>query len=66
MKRADCPLHVVKPEPEPADPTKPAKLQRFMDPQWKYTRSESTDISRLFARVKRELAQKAKPAKGKK
>jgi hypothetical protein len=32
----------------------------ILNPAWKYTRSEQTDIRKLFARVRREL-QQAKP-----
>lgn len=65
MKR-EAALHVVKPEEsEPLTDAPPSKLQRFQDKNWKYMRSESTDISKLFARVRREQAKAAKP-KGKK
>lgn len=65
MKREPA-LHVVKPaEAEPAVDTPPSKLQRFQDKDWKYMRSESTDITKLFARVRREQAKASKP-KGKK
>lgn len=64
MKREPA-LHVVTPqETEPRADTPPSKLQRFQDKNWKYMRSESTDITKLFARVRREQAKAAKP-KGK-
>lgn len=64
MKRESA-LHIVKPEPEPVTPPTPATSQLWRDKNWKYTRSEATDIARTFARVKRELAaQNKQPQKG--
>lgn len=57
-------LHIVKPEPEPVTPPMPATSKLWRDKNWKYTRSEATDIARTFARVKRELAAQKKPQKG--
>ena len=32
----------------------PTIARCYSDPDWKYTRSESTDIRRLFAKIKRQ------------
>jgi hypothetical protein len=55
MKRESI-LHVVKPEPEEPQRKRPS----LMDKDFKYVPSGQTDIRKLFARVKRELAQKGK------
>lgn len=57
-------LHVVQPEPEPAKQERtPAKNEKWKDEDWKYVRSESTDISKTFARIRREQAAAAKKEK---
>lgn len=37
-----------------------ALKQRWRDPAWKYTRSDSTDVARTFARIRRQQAEAAK------
>lgn len=57
-------LHVVKPEAEaPKAQRQPATSKLWKDKGWKYVRSESTDIGRTFARIRREQAAAAKKEK---
>jgi hypothetical protein len=39
-----------------------AKRARVFDKDWTYTRSEATDIRKLFERVRREIEAAAKPS----
>lgn len=36
------------------DPLPPSEMKKFLDDKWTYTPSGSTDIRRLFAKVRRE------------
>lgn len=64
MKR-ECPLHVVKPEPEPEPVKTPATSKLWQDKKWKYVPASETDLARTFKRIRAEQAKAAK-VKGKK
>jgi hypothetical protein len=64
MKR-EATLHVVKPAPEPArEQTDPAISKLWRDKTWRYVPANATDISKTFARIRRQ--QQASQKKGRK